>query len=114
MGIKLDVGGVEAVGELEEAAIGRLEGVGGGGGEGGDDGGDLEHRGAVVAGDAVVGKGLSSSPIWGQERDLSKEVRLTHKATPPQKPLKRFQYSFRNQYEETRNENELGILVLES
>mgnify|MGYP003703358321 CR=1 FL=1 len=51
----LDVGGVEAVGELEEEAVGGPEGVGGGGGEGGDDGRDLEDGGAVVAGDAVVG-----------------------------------------------------------
>ena len=53
---ELDVGGVEAVGEVEEEAVGGdEEGVGGGGGERRDDGGDLEHRGAVVAGDAVVG-----------------------------------------------------------
>ena len=55
-GGQLDVGGVEAVGEVEEEAVGgEEEGVGGGGGEGRDDGGDLEHRGAVLAGDALVG-----------------------------------------------------------
>ena len=55
-GRELDVGGVATVGEVEEEAVGgEEEGVGGGGGEGRDDGGDLEHRGAVVAGDAVVG-----------------------------------------------------------
>jgi len=55
-GRELDVGGVATVGEVEEEAVGgEEEGVGGGGGEGRDDGGDLEHRGAVVAGDAVIG-----------------------------------------------------------
>jgi hypothetical protein len=55
-GGQLDVGGVEAVGEVEEGAVGgEEEGVGGGGGEGGDDGGDLEHRGAVLPRDALVG-----------------------------------------------------------
>ena len=45
----LDVGGVEAVGELEEEAVGGAEqGFGGGGRERGHDGGDLQHRGAVL------------------------------------------------------------------
>lgn len=55
-GGQLDVGGVLAVGEVEEEAVGGdEEGVGGGGGEGRDDGGDLEHRGAVLPRDALVG-----------------------------------------------------------
>lgn len=51
----LDVGGVDAVGELEEEAVGWAEqGVSGGGRERGHDGGDLERRGAVLPGDPLV------------------------------------------------------------
>jgi hypothetical protein len=51
----LDVGGVDAVGELEEEAVGGAkQGVGGGGRERGHDGGDLERRGAMLPGDPLV------------------------------------------------------------
>lgn len=51
----LDVGGVEAVGELEEEAVGGAEqGVGGGGCERGHDRRDLERGGAVLPGDSLV------------------------------------------------------------
>ena len=50
---ELDVGGVEAVGELEEEAVGGPEGVGGGGGEGGGVDG-WRRRGARLARGVIV------------------------------------------------------------